>query len=287
MGASSSLQEVDYFEEGPRVFVKRDDLLHPHVSGNKWRKLVPQTEWLLRAGATGFASVGGVHSNHLAALAALGQDQGFPTLGLVRGWDGTYRTPTLAFAKTCGMALHPVTRTQLRTWRAGAAPDPEMLDGLHWLPEGGTTRLALIGQKQLVREVEQELGRPPEAYWVAVGSGGTAAGIARATEAKVHAVDCVRDAGLPGRVAALLGYQPTNLVWHDGALGGFASGEPAVADAMASFRERTGVQLDPVYTAKVWLALERWRESNSSNEVHVFIHTGGLQGLPGWRARYG
>ena len=285
--AASPLQRVDLGGAGPALYVKRDDLLHPCVSGNKWRKLVPQTEWLLRGGARGFASVGGVHSNHLAALAALGRERGFPTLGLVRAWDGALETPTLAFAKTCGMSARPASRTQLRHWRAGGQPGAAQLEGLHWLPEGGTTRLGLIGGKAMVREVERALDGPPEAYWVAVGSGGTAAGVARATTATVHAVACVRDGGLPRRVEALLGYRPANLTWHDGALGGFASGEPQVRQAMADFAAHAGIQLDPVYTAKVWLALRRWRGRRGGGGVHVLLHTGGLQGLAAWRARYG
>ena len=209
--ANSPVQRLDLGPDAPTVYVKRDDLLHSHAGGNKWRKLVPQTEWLLRGGASGFVSVGGVHSNHLAALAALGAERGFPTRGLVRAWDGQRETPTLAFAKTCGMELHAVTRTQLRAWRAGDVPEGELLGGLHWLPEGGTTRLGMIGVGQMAREVEQRLGRAPDAYWVAVGSGGTVAGVARATAARVHGVMCVRDEGLPGRVGTLLGGAPEHV----------------------------------------------------------------------------
>ena len=276
---------------GVRLLLKRDDLLHPHVSGNKWRKLVPQARWLLRGGARGLASVGGVHSNHLAALAALGQELGVPTRGLVRGWDGATETATLAFAKTQGMRLRPVTRTQLREWRAGAQPDDELLGGLTWLPEGGTTRLGLLGMRQTVREVERALGGAPDAYWVAVGSGGTAAGLARATKARVYGVLCVRDAGLPARVAALLGPEVGLPNWLDGALGGFASGEPAIWEMMRDLATADGVALDPIYTAKVMLALAEWARAQDpgavAGQTHVVVHTGGLQGVGAWRRRYG
>ena len=276
---------------GVRLLLKREDLLHAHVSGNKWRKLVPQARWLLRGGARGLASVGGVHSNHLAALAALGRELGVPTLGLVRAWDGATETPTLAFAKTQGMRLCPVTRTQLRDWRARGRPDERLLDGLAWLPEGGTTRLGLLGMRQTVREVEATLARTPDAYWVAVGSGGTAAGLARATAARVHGVMCVRDAGLPARVGSLLGPGGQSPTWHDGALGGFASGEPAIWEVMRDFEAANGVALDPIYTAKVMLALTDWVHAQDPREVagqtHVVVHTGGLQGVVAWRERYG
>ena len=276
---------------GLRLLVKRDDLIHPHVSGNKWRKLIPQTRWLLRGGARGFASVGGVHSNHLAALAALGRELGVPTLGLVRAWDGGSATPTLIYANAEGMRLRPITRTQLRDWRAGGAPAPELLDGLAWLPEGGTSHLGLMGLRDTVGEVERALGTPPDGYWVAVGSGGTAAGLARATQADVHGVLCVGDGGVAGRIEALLRPGHRSPVLHDGALGGFASGEPAIWDAMCSFEAANGVTLDPIYTTKVLLTLRRWIAEQApgrlAGQTHVMVHTGGLQGVVAWRRRYG
>ncbi len=247
---------------GVSLYLKRDDLLDPAISGNKWRKLLPQVAWLLRGGASGLASVGGWHSNHLAALAALGQRLGVPTVGFVRGWDGVTDSQTTAFAKTCGMSLRAVTRGEVRAWREGGAPEV-LPKGYAWLPEGGSGRLGLIGMRRLVAEVGVQLGRQPDAYWVAVGSGGTAAGLARATGSAVHGVTCVRDAGLGRRIAGLVP-GVGHLRLHDGALGGFASGEPEIAAVMGRFEAlNPRVRLDPVYTAKLVIAYGDWLGKSS------------------------
>lgn len=291
--APTLLQEVRWpaaEAAGVRLLLKRDDLLDPEISGNKWRKLLPQVTWALRGGARGFASVGGWHSNHLSALAALGHRLGVPTLGFVRGWDGVTDSPTTAFAKTRGMVLRPVTRAQLRAWRAGEVPSEAELGGLTWVPEGGSSRLGLLGVRQTVREVEQVLAKAPSAYWVAVGSGGTAAGLARGTAATVRGVTCARDAGLPQRIRALATGRGRPVELHDGALGGFASGEVAIWEVMQAFHDLNGVWLDPIYTAKVLLHLTHFlradKSGTSRGETQVLVHTGGLQGLPAWRRRY-
>ncbi len=270
------------------TYLKRDELLDERISGNKWRKLVPQVAWLLRGGAVGLASVGGWHSNHLAALAALGQRLGVPTLGFVGGWDGTLDSYTTAFAKTCGMSLRSVSRGKVRAWREGGVPTV-LPEGYAWIPEGGSARLGLMGMRSLVREVEMQVGAVPEAYWVSVGSGGTVAGLARATHVPVHGVMCVRDAGLAGRIGTLA-LEATNLHLHRGALGGFASGEPAIAELMQRFEvDNPGVRLDPVYTAKLVLGYEAWLAAQAATSVdqrHVLVHTGGLQGRPAWEQRW-
>ena len=276
---------------GVQLYLKRDELLHPHVSGNKWRKLLPQVRWLLRGGAQSFASVGGQHSNHLVALAALCQELGVPCRGYVRGGLGEELSASLAFAKTCGMQLVPATRSEVRAWRA-RAPAPSELDGYTWLPEGGTSRLGLVGMAECVREVRQQLGGEPDAYVVAVGSGGTAAGLARKAQVPVYGMQVVHDTGLRMRVANLLesnrgGYD--RIAWHDASLGGFASGEPLLYQTLLDWHASHGIALDPIYTVKAAIRLEEllWRGEFEAGARVVLVHTGGLQGVAAWLGRYG
>ena len=273
----------------PILYLKRDDLLHPVVSGNKWRKLVPQARWLLRGGASGFATVGGAHSNHLPAVAALCAAFQVPSIGYVREGTG-WETPTLRYATARGMGLASVSRGELRKWRRGVG-EPRLPTGYAWLPEGGTTRLALIGMAECVREVERALGGAPDAYVVPAGSGGTAAGLARATAAQVYAMDVVGDVGLPERTRQLLGDDKAHarIRWADASLGGFASGERVVWEAAREFADATGVRLDPMYGAKAWLGLGHLLGTGALDGARriVIVHTGGLQGVKAWRRRYG
>ncbi|MEO6758004.1 MAG: 1-aminocyclopropane-1-carboxylate deaminase/D-cysteine desulfhydrase, partial [Saprospiraceae bacterium] len=93
---------------GIRLYVKRDDLLHPTVSGNKWRKLEPVVQLINGQQFTGILTFGGPYSNHLQAVAAAGKNYNFPTVGLVRGTAADQANPTLAQAQADGMQLCPI-----------------------------------------------------------------------------------------------------------------------------------------------------------------------------------
>jgi 1-aminocyclopropane-1-carboxylate deaminase/D-cysteine desulfhydrase-like pyridoxal-dependent ACC family enzyme len=288
---SSPLQSVEWSAAktaGVELYLKRDDLLHAEVSGNKWRKLIPQMAWLLRGGVRSFATVGGIHSNHLSACAALARELGVTMRCYVRGRIPQVLTPTLQFVSQCGANLEPVSREQVRRWR-GEAPANDILKGATWLPEGGTSRLALLGMSDCYQEIVAQLGEAPTVIAVAAGSGGTAAGLARATDCSVLAYDVVGDAGLPQRTASLISEENNaRLHWHSAELSGFASGERLILDTMAEFERLNGVQLDPIYTAKLLIALTEQLESGvfAQRSKLVMVHTGGLQGLAGWMGRY-
>ena len=298
--AGSPLEAVrwpSFDAAGVRLLLKRDERLHPGVSGNKWRKLLPQVAWLLRGGARGFATVGGTHSNHLAAVAALCGELGVPCRGYVRARAGTDAdhavedTPTTAAAAARGMDLRPASRERVRAWRE-SAPGPELLDGLAWLPEGGTSALALLGVSACWREIRDQIGRgsPLAGIGVAVGSGGTALGLARVAGCPVYATSVVADAGRAGRLAALTERYARAPLREREYGRPFASGEPRLYRTLRAFAElNDGLALDPLYTAKALLGLERWLEEGAfrRGDTAVLVHTGGLQGRGAWLARYG
>ncbi len=282
---SSPLVQVDWpaaDAAGVKLYMKRDELLDEHVSGNKWRKLLLQLAWHLRRGALGFASVGGRHSNHLVALAALCARLQVECNGYVRGGVGEQLSPSLAFAKTHGMTLLDALRKDVRLWRESRS-GPVLSEKHMWIPEGGTSALGMAGMAACVREIRNQLGAEPDAYVVAAGSGGTAAGIARKAHAPVHAMQVVKDDGLPARTK-----QP-KICWHRAWLSGFASGEPLIYQMMLEFRARNGIQLDPVYTSKALIQLDELLCGGefAPGSKLVFVHTGGLQGLAPWMQRYG
>ena len=163
----SPLHEVEheaFLQRGLRLFVKRDDLLHPHVSGNKWRKLKYNLLEAHRLGCTKLVTFGGAFSNHLAAVAAAGLDFGFSTIGVVGGEESSVVNPTLGFAKGCGMELIFTSRANLRN-----NSETELLKFLKIettrafiLPQGGANCLALPGCREIVTETEAQLGQLPD-----------------------------------------------------------------------------------------------------------------------------
>ncbi|NOT85239.1 MAG: 1-aminocyclopropane-1-carboxylate deaminase/D-cysteine desulfhydrase, partial [Methylococcaceae bacterium] len=134
-------------QQGVELWFKRDDLIHPVISGNKWRKLQFILQHALSVNADTIVSMGGAYSNHLHALAFAGQQLGIKTVGLVRGEATQSLNPTLQDLCDWGMSLKFVSRAeyrQLRSFKYGQTL-PGLLAGQYWLPEGGAIELALLG----------------------------------------------------------------------------------------------------------------------------------------------
>lgn len=177
----SPLQEAAderFARHGVRLLLKRDDLIHPHLPGNKWRKLAPNLRAAARDGHRTLLTFGGAYSNHLRAVASAGRLLGLDTIGIVRGDELAHRplNPSLERCVADGMRLHFVSRTAYR--RRG---DPAWTAELHDafgdflpLPEGGSNAAAVHGCAELGRELR---GRTDVAA-VACGTGGTLAGLA-------------------------------------------------------------------------------------------------------------
>lgn len=245
---------------GTRVLVKRDDLLHADVPGNKWRKLKYLVDDVRRSGADTLLTFGGAYSNHVRAVAALGHRTGLRTVGVIRGEERP-TNPGLRRAEELGMTLHYLDRATYR--RKG---DPDVLDGLrarfgavYPVPEGGTTRFALPGLAELV----SELDRPYDAVVCAVGTGGTLAGIAAALPPGRRAVGVSALRGvssLDDDVDRLhrevLGRSLTNwTIDHRFHCGGFARRDARLDAVLDRFRTRHGWAPDRVYVGKALLGL--------------------------------
>ena len=85
---------------GYNLFIKREDLLHPNVSGNKFRKLKYIFKEIVSQKIPVVATFGGAFSNHLSATAAIGKELGLKTIGFVRGeeWQNKIaRSSTLSY----------------------------------------------------------------------------------------------------------------------------------------------------------------------------------------------
>ncbi len=267
---------------GIDLWMKRDDQLHPVISGNKWRKLKFILDHALYSGADTIISMGGMYSNHLHALAYVGKALGLKTIAYIRGDNPDLLTPTLVDLKAWGMELRFISRTEYRQLRQykGRLDLPGLKPQQYWLPEGGAQALALSGLAELVEEIEIAY----DYLCVPCGTGATLAGLIAATEDHVSLLGfaALKNAGfLNTDVSTLLKQSKSN--WHinlDYHFGGFASSTAELLSFMSAFEAKTTIQLEPVYTGKMMYALYDLISKGhfSTGQRIIAVHTGGLQG---------
>jgi 1-aminocyclopropane-1-carboxylate deaminase len=260
----SPLQEVadDRFgRNGVRLLLKRDDLIHPELVGNKWRKLVPNIQ---AAAGRPLVTFGGAYSNHLRATAAAGRLLGLPTVGVVRGQELADRplNPSLARCAADGMRLHFVDRS---TYRRKAEPEvlAEVLraadaEGAYVVPEGGSNAEAVRG----CRALGEELRGHADAVAVACGTGGTLAGLAAglAPDQRALGIPVLRGGFLSADTEALQerafgGRRGTWSLDERFHFGGYARTTPALDAFAEDFEQRHGLAVERLYVAKLLYGL--------------------------------
>lgn len=276
------------------VFVKREDLTHKEISGNKWRKLKYNLIYAHEQGFSALTTVGGAHSNHISAVAAAGKIFGFATAGIIRGEQSGELTPTLRKAQADGMVLHFVSRHEyrdrnseafVRRWR-------EKIGNALYLPEGGTNELALPGCAEMIMELAAQIPASYDFICTAVGSGGTIAGLAAAVPDGKHVIgiQVAKDKRLPDKISHLLA-RSHRKNWHlldSYIFGDYGEVTPDLLQFMTNLRASTGIPLEPVYTGKLFYAVQNLIEQNyfPRGTTIVVVHTGGLQGNTGFSGRY-
>jgi len=254
---------------GVRVLLKRDDLIHPDLPGNKWRKLKHNLAAAASRGSGTLLTFGGAYSKQLLATAAAGHHFGFATVGVVRGEEHLPLNPILARAAELGMTITYVDRTRYRN-----RTDPAFLRRLRRefgsffvIPAGGANADGVRGCAELPAEITE----PYDVICCASGTGTTLAGIAAGLPVGRTAIgfSALKGEFLARDVAALQrAYGRATANWTvqtEFHFGGFAH-RTAELDAFAEdFRERHEIDLDPVYEAKMMagimalLGRGRWR----------------------------
>ena len=291
------IQDELLTQRGIRLFVKRDDLIHPQVSGNKWRKLKYNLQAAQQQQQKRLLTFGGAYSNHIAATAAAGKMFGFETIGVIRGELVKPLNPTLHLAQQQGMQLVFVERKEYREEKAEiAARLQNELGSCYVIPEGGSNTLAVKGCAEIVAEVREQLDVVPDYFCVSSGTGGTAAGLvvglARMCIVKVF----------PALKGDFIKDEINSLIWEsvekkyenwqlvtDYHFGGYTKWNQELIDFINAFYEKFRLQLDPIYTGKLFFGI--WNEIEKGNfqdnSTIVVIHTGGLQGILGFNQRFG
>ena len=283
---------------GIRLFVKRDDLIHPQVSGNKWRKLKYNLQAAREQQQKRLLTFGGAYSNHIAATAAAGKMFGFETIGVIRGELVKPLNPTLSIALELGMHLVSVDRIAYREEKTEiAAGLQDELGKCYVIPEGGSNTLAVKGCAEIVTEVLEQLGGElPDYFCVSAGTGGTSAGLVTglAGMSFLRVFPALKGDFLKDEINSLIWesvgkkYENWQLV-TDYHFGGYTKWNHKLIDFINGFYEKFGIQIDPIYTGKlfygVWNDIEKGKFKYGSTVV--VIHTGGLQGIAGFNQRFG
>lgn len=163
------------------VFCKRDDLIHPTISGNKWRKLAPTINAITsneEPNPTHILSFGGGYSNHLHALGYICHRLKIRFTAVVRGDYSHSLSPMLNDLKQWGAHCHFVNKAEYK-----ARTTQSTINKLQWLfspdiiiPEGGSSRYCLAGVAALVDEYQAQLDNITHVV-LPVASGGTLAGL--------------------------------------------------------------------------------------------------------------
>jgi 1-aminocyclopropane-1-carboxylate deaminase len=274
-------------EKGMEVWIKRDDLIHPHIMGNKWRKLKYNILHVRESHLAGIVTFGGAYSNHIAATAAACAANQLPSIGIIRGDElSPDSNPTLRFASDQGMKLQFVSRNEYRQLKENHHQLQQTHPGYLILPEGGTNELAIRGCQEIWTEINQSF----DYAITSVGTGGTMAGLLKAMsgEGKLIGISALKGNFIHSEFRNMLQhhnipFENYELMdqWHFGGYG-------KVTDDLVAFindtQEKINVLFDPIYTAKMYFAVTKLIETNyfPSNSKIVLIHTGGLQGIAGF-----
>jgi 1-aminocyclopropane-1-carboxylate deaminase len=255
--------------KGIQVFVKRDDLIHPIISGNKWRKLKNYIQTFSLNDHSGILSFGGAYSNHLFALAFAGYSLGIPTVGIVRGEElNVSSNPYLNQMNKWGMKLHFVTRSLYRDKEI-----PSEYENYLCIPEGGYGSQAIDGMDTLAKELPSY-----DAIYCAMGTGATAIGIARATNVPVTGILTLNNqAEIEDH---LMNFPAANLKIDDNYIFGKYAKSNADLDLFCKdFCEKHRIPIEPIYTGRMFYALIDHIKNGhiAPDSKLVAIHTGGIK----------
>lgn len=271
---------------GIELFIKREDLLHPIISGNKYRKLKYNLAEAKERGFTKLLTFGGAFSNHIAATAGAGKKYGFETIGVIRGeeiLDKIQDNPSLKFAQENGMHFHFVDRTtyQNKTDEAFISKLRDLYGDFYLIPEGGTNNLAIKGCEEILTKSDKE---DFTHICCAMGTAGTISGIINSSDEKQHVIGF---SSLKGdflsdviRNFAKQENWNTNCDYH---FGGYGKVSDEFIAFLNDFHNNTKIPLDPVYTGKMMFGILDLIEKDyfPPHSKILAIHTGGLQGISG------
>jgi 1-aminocyclopropane-1-carboxylate deaminase/D-cysteine desulfhydrase-like pyridoxal-dependent ACC family enzyme len=273
---------------GVRLLVKREDLNHPAISGNKWWKLKYNLEEANLLNKNTVLTFGGAFSNHIYATASAAKEHHLGSIGIIRGEETLPLNATLGFARQNGMLVHYVSREAYRKKN-----DTDFINKLtqtfgdfYLIPEGGTNVLAVKGCAEYARKELASITF--DQLYLAVGTGGTMAGLIAGFEGKkkIIGIPVLKNADFLNDSIQQLAQAFKGETYNNWSLltayhhGGYARVTKELMAFIASMKDLHNLPLDHVYTGKLMWAVmkELERGSFSRGTTIMVLHSGGLQG---------
>jgi len=268
--------------------VKRDDLIDPYISGNKWRKLKYILAKAEEEKKTHLVTFGGAYSNHLVATAAAASRSGLTATAFVRGEE--VQNEMLLLCSLFGMQLIFTDRESYRDkqklFQQHFANDHQA----YFIDEGGASPEATIGCAEIIGELTETYDH----IFCAAGTGTTAAGLLKGIQqhqlnTKLHIIPVLKGGSFIEdeivQHTPLSDHLNLHLDYH---FGGYAKTTPELISFIKTFTSKTGLLLDPVYTAKMFYAIFDLQKRGiiGKDEKILAVHTGGLMGLFGMRDKF-
>jgi 1-aminocyclopropane-1-carboxylate deaminase len=267
------------------LYIKREDLLHPYISGNKYRKLKYNLAQAKKEDKNILLTFGGAFSNHILAVAAAGKEYGFKTIGVIRGEelkDKIDENATLQKAQDYGMIFEFVTRESYRD-KDNSKIIKQLEDkfgDFYLIPEGGTNDLAVKGCEEILTNDDEKF----DYVCCAVGTGGTISGLINCSKSgqQVLGFPALRGDFLREDICRFVANSNWELIngYH---FGGYGKVSEELIHFINDFYQKYKVPLDPIYTGKMAFGVMDLIEGNyfPDNSKVLMIHTGGLQGIAG------
>lgn len=270
------------------LFVKRIDLIHEYVSGNKWYKLKYNLIEAKKEKKSLILTLGGAYSNHIAATAYLAKKNGFKSIGIIRGEETFPLNPTLSFAKSKGMKLHYISRNIYRCRYSSDFLNTlrDRFADFYFIPEGGTNKLGIKGAEEIIDKKDTQ-----DYICCAVGTGGTISGIINATHDNQKVIGFPAIKGSSKLEADIKNWTNKNNyeIINSLSSSGYAKLDNILVDFIFDFYKEHSITLDAIYTAKMMMSIFDLVNKNyfTRGSSILAIHTGGVQGNKGMNQRFG
>jgi len=267
------------------LHIKREDLIHPFISGNKFRKLKYNLLKAKEQKKTKLLTFGGAFSNHIAAVAYAGKENDFQTIGIIRGDElesQIFENPTLQFAQECGMKFKFVSRDVYNNKSNDFFIEKliNQYGDFYLIPEGGANSLAVKGCEEIITEEDSQFSH----VCCSIGTGATISGLINASylHQKIIGFTSLKGDFLSEDIRKFAVKSNWELI-TDYHFGGYGKINLDLVRFINNFFERTKIPLDPIYTGKMMFGIVDLIESGffPNGSKILAIHTGGLQGIKG------
>ena len=280
-------QKINLISEKEIVlYIKREDLLHPIISGNKFRKLKYNLEEAKQKNKKTLLTFGGAFSNHILAVAGAGAEFGFNTIGVIRGEElenNINDNPTLSQAKDFGMQFHFISRDLYREKETQSfiLQLQEKFGDFYLLPEGGTNFLAIKGCEEILTVEDKTFFTH---VVCSTGTGGTFSGLVNSSteNQKLIGFSSLKGAFLSDVIRNFV-TKSNWIINDDYHFGGYGKVNCELIQFINAFYKQTKIPLDPIYTGKMVYGVMDLIEKDffPPNAKILMIHSGGLQGVKG------